>query len=97
MVVGVATISDRPEQLVVFGRQSEHSAEVAVVILGRTYCKVDARFSRIDVGDPLTTSRTVGHAMKATDTGKSLGARIGRALSSLASGLGVIEISVAVE
>src|SRR5262249_16787911 len=37
-----------------------------VALVGKVYCKVDARRHSIEVGDLLTTSSTAGHAMKAT-------------------------------
>ena len=45
----------------------------------------------------LTTSATPGHAMKAGDAAKSLGALIGKALKPLATGRGLIPILVALQ
>lgn len=42
-----------------------------IALIGKVYCKVDAGYGAIAVGDLLTTSPTHGHAMKATDAGKS--------------------------
>jgi hypothetical protein len=46
--------------------------------MGRVYCKVDATYSPIEIGDRLTTSPTPGHAMKAVDPGRAFDAVIGR-------------------
>jgi len=43
-----------------------------IALVGKTYCKVDAECSSIEVGDLLTTSSTIGHAMKAYDPFKAL-------------------------
>ena len=65
--------------------------------MGRVYCKVDANHGAIEVGDLLTTSSTPGHAMKASDPLRSFGAVIGKALSDLKSGTGLIPVLVALQ
>ena len=66
-------------------------------LVGRTWCKVDASYSPIDVGDLLTTSPTAAHAMKATDQRRSFGAVIGKALRPLRAGQGLIPILIALQ
>jgi hypothetical protein len=68
-----------------------------IALLGKAYCKVDARNSPIEVGDLLTTSSTKGYAMKADDHTRVLGASIGKALKGLESGLGLIPILIALQ
>ena len=68
-----------------------------VALMGKVYCKVDAGYSPIDVGDLLTTSPTPGHAMKADDHDKAFGAVIGKALRRLEAGQGLIPILVALQ
>lgn len=68
-----------------------------IALLGKTFCKVDASYAAIDVGDLLTTSETPGHAMKATDTSRSFGAVIGKALRPLSGGQGLIPILIALQ
>lgn len=70
---------------------------VPVALNGKVYCKVDAGFSAIEVGDLLTTSPIVGHAMKATDRSKAFGAVIGKALGSLDTGCGLIPVLVSLQ
>jgi hypothetical protein len=85
---------------VVLGRQpgsSVASAGVAVALIGRVYCKVDAMYGAIDVGDLLTTSPVCGHAMKAADAARSHGSVLGKALRPLANGRGLIPILVALQ
>ncbi|MBI1806970.1 MAG: hypothetical protein HYR76_07965 [Ignavibacteria bacterium] len=65
-----------------------------VAIAGRVYCKADANEAPIEPGDLLTTSSTPGHAMKATDKNRSNGAIIGKAMSSLKKGTGLVLVLV---
>ena len=65
--------------------------------MGKVYCKVDADYASIEVGDLLTTSSTPGHAMKADDPFKTFGAVIGKALRPLKAGRGLIPILVALQ
>ena len=65
--------------------------------MGKVFCKVDAQFGAIAVGDLLTTSATPGHAMKTSDPLKAFGAVIGKALRPLADGKGLIPILIALQ
>ena len=66
-------------------------------MLGKVYCKADAQYGAIEVGDLLTTSPTPGHAMKADDFSRAFGAVIGKALRSLKTGQNLIPILVALQ
>jgi hypothetical protein len=68
-----------------------------VALLGKVYCKVDAQYAPVEVGDLLTTSPTPGYAMKAGDPLKAFGAVIGKALRPLATGQGLIPILIALQ
>jgi hypothetical protein len=68
-----------------------------LALLGKVYCKVDASYAQIELGDLLTTSPTTGHAMKADDPVKALGAVLGKALGALDQGRGLIPILVALQ
>jgi hypothetical protein len=68
-----------------------------LAMVGKVYCRVDAQYSSIEVGDLLTTSPTVGHAMRAVDPLKAFGAVIGKALRPLRAGRGLIPILVALQ
>jgi hypothetical protein len=65
--------------------------------VGKVFCKVDAQYGAIAVGDLLTTSPTLGHAMKATKPHKAFGAVIGKALRPLQDGCGLIPILIALQ
>jgi len=68
-----------------------------IALIGKVYCKVDARFAPVGVGDMLTTSPTAGHAMKADDPHKAFGAVIGKALCPISAGQGLIPILVTLQ
>jgi len=82
---------------IILGKQETDSPRMPIALLGKVYCKVDARYSSIEVGDLLTTSPTVGHAMKADDSVRAFGAVIGKALKSLVAGQGLIPILIALQ
>jgi len=68
-----------------------------VALLGKVYCKADASYAPIEVGDLLTTSPTTGHAMKAADATSAFGSVIGKALKPLESGRGLIPILISLQ
>ncbi len=77
-------------------RPSEHIRQ-PIALLGKVYCKVDAQYGAIAVGDLLTTSPTPGHAMKAIDRDKAFGAVMGKALRPLQEGQGLIPVLIALQ
>jgi hypothetical protein len=72
------------------------SGRCALALAGRAWCKVDASYGPIAVGDLLTSSSTAGHAMKA-DASRASGRVIGKALRAWDSGTGLIPILVALQ
>ncbi|NMC42931.1 MAG: hypothetical protein GYA46_03355 [candidate division Zixibacteria bacterium] len=68
-----------------------------VAISGRVYCLADAGYGPIKPGDLITTSATKGHAMVASDRARAYGAVIGKAMSSLESGRGLVLILVSLQ
>jgi len=66
-----------------------------IALTGKVLCSVDAGYGAVDAGDLLTTSETVGHAMKAADPSRAFGATLGKALEPLRAGSGLIPILVA--
>ncbi|MGA9038947.1 MAG: hypothetical protein WB421_00290, partial [Terriglobales bacterium] len=71
--------------------------EVPMAMVGIVPTKVSAENGPIKRGDLLVTSSTLGYAMKGTDRSKMLGAVVGKALGSLDSGTGVIEVLVTLQ
>ena len=77
------------------GSQADGSYPVA--LSGRVYCWADASNSPIEPGDLLTTSDIPGHAMKVTDYTRAQGAVIGKAMSSLDEGQGLVLVLVTLQ
>ncbi|MGA2664766.1 MAG: hypothetical protein ABSF83_07465 [Nitrososphaerales archaeon] len=97
-VAGVVSGAYRFSPAIVMGRNSgQESGAAPIALVGRVYCKADADFGAIEVGDMLTTSATPGHAMKATDPSRAFGCVIGKALGTLESGQGLVPILVALQ
>jgi hypothetical protein len=96
-VAGVVSGAGNCRPAIVLDRQSSGCDRVPVALLGKVYCKVDAQHAAIDIGDLLTTSPTVGHAMKAADPARSFGSVIGKALRPLAAGQALIPILIALQ
>jgi len=82
---------------ITLGRQNGLHGRLPLALSGKVFCKVDAEYSPVRVGDLLTTSPTTGHAMKAVDRKRSFGAVIGKALNSLTEGSGLIPILVSLQ
>ena len=80
---------------IVLGSRQSQNKRMPVALTGKVFCKVDARYASVSVGDLLTTSPTPGHAMKATDPLQAFGAVIGKALRPLTEGQGLIPILIA--
>jgi hypothetical protein len=68
-----------------------------VALSGRVYCWADASNGPIEPGDLLTTSTLAGYAMKVTDHTKAQGAIIGKAMSSLKEGSGLVLVLVSLQ
>lgn len=68
-----------------------------VALIGRVYCWADASNGPITPGDLLTTSDVPGHAMKVTDHAKAQGAVIGKAMTALKQGKGLVLVLVALQ
>lgn len=93
-VAGVVSGAGEYRHGLVLDKRSKEG-RIPVALMGKAYCKVDARYSPVEVGDLLTTSQTPGHAMKVMDPTRAFGSVIGKALKSLEAGQGVIPILVA--
>ena len=61
---------------------------------GRVYCWADATTAPIVPGDLLTTSNVPGHAMRANDAQMIHGAVIGKAMSPLSEGRGLVLVLI---
>jgi hypothetical protein len=69
----------------------------AVALSGRVYVWADASNGPISAGDLLTTSSHPGHAMKVKDHGKAQGAILGKAMTGLSKGRGLVLVLVTLQ
>jgi len=93
-VAGVVSGAGGLTPAVVLQRLESRRPRSPIALVGKAFCKVDASFGCITAGDLLTTSSTPGHAMKVLDHTRAFGAIIGKALSGLEDGQGLIPILV---
>lgn len=96
-VAGVISGAGDHRPGIVLDRKRSQDRRHPVALLGKAYCKVDAQYAPIKVGDLLTTSPTPGHAMKASDPLAAFGAVIGKALRSLDAGSGLIPMLITLQ
>jgi hypothetical protein len=96
-VAGVVAGAGAYRSGIVLDRRASQVNRKPVALVGKVYCKVDAGYSPIEIGDLLTTSPTAGCAMKADDPLRSFGAVIGKALQPLKEGRSLIPILVALQ
>jgi len=68
-----------------------------VALSGRVWCWCDASDGPIERGDLLTSSDTPGHAMKVTDYDRARGAIMGKAMSPLGKGQGLVLVLVTLQ
>jgi hypothetical protein len=68
-----------------------------VALSGRVYCWADASNGPIEPGDLLTSSNLPGYAMKVTDHAKAQGAIIGKAMTGLKQGKGLVLVLVTLQ
>jgi hypothetical protein len=96
-VAGVVSGAGAYRPGMILGKTPSPGKRVALGLIGKVYCKVDAQYSPIEVGDLLTTSPTNGHAMKATDPLAAFGCVIGKALAPFSQGQGLIPILISLQ
>jgi hypothetical protein len=66
-------------------------------MVGKAACLADARYGPIEAGDLLTSSPTAGCAMRAEDPLRASGATIGKALTPLHEGRGLVEMVISLQ
>jgi hypothetical protein len=96
-VAGVISGAGGYKPAIVLDKQGSRDRRLPVALLGKVYCKADAQYGSIEVGDLLTTSPTPGYSMKASDPVRAFGAVIGKALCPLREGQGSIPILIALQ
>lgn len=71
-----------------------HDGGAPVALMGKVWVQADATTEPIRCGDLLTTSSTPGHASRVVDRQRAFGAVVGKALTPLSSGRGLVRILV---
>ncbi|MDA4115250.1 MAG: hypothetical protein OK442_01690 [Thaumarchaeota archaeon] len=93
----VSSAANLKPAIVLKGAERALRKGVSLAMVGRVYCKADASYGPIRVGDLLTTSPTGGHAMAAMDPARAFGSVLGKALANLERGTGLIPILIALQ
>lgn len=96
-VAGVISGAGDYKPAMVLDKRGTTGNRQPIALMGKVFCKVDARFGAIEIGDLLTTSPTPGHAMKTGDPFKAFGAVIGKALRPITEGQGLIPILISLQ
>lgn len=68
-----------------------------VALTGRVYVRADTSNGAIKPGDLLTTSSAPGRAMKVTDHARAVGAILGKAMTGLSEGQGMVLVLVTLQ
>ncbi len=68
-----------------------------VSLSGRVYVQADTSNGAIQPGDMLTTSSTPGHAMRVSDHARAAGAILGKAMTGLSEGKGMVLVLVTLQ
>jgi hypothetical protein len=76
---------------------SDAKAANPIALTGRVYTYADAFYGPIEPGDLLTTSDTPGHAMKVADFARAQGAILGKAMTSIQEGKGLVLVLVTLQ
>lgn len=96
-VAGVVSGANQLDAGVVLSKDGRTEGTAAVALSGRVWVKCDASEAPIAAGDLLTSAALAGHAMKASDRDRSHGAVLGKAMTSLASGTGMVLVLVSLQ
>ena len=79
------------------GQADVLDGDVPIALTGRVYVRCSAENGPIQPGDLLTTAALEGHAMRASEPMRSFGASIGKALSTLDEGTGLVLVLVSLQ
>jgi hypothetical protein len=93
-VAGVVSGAGNVQPGLTLHQEGVLEGDAVVAIAGRVYVLADASNGPIQPGDMLTTSSRPGHAMKATDLELAQGAVLGKAMTALENGTGLVLVLV---
>jgi hypothetical protein len=93
-VAGVVSGAGGINHGIKMGQDGVMDGDTLVAMTGRVYVKCSAENGAIEPGDLLTTAELPGHAMRADDRDRSFGSVIGKAMTSLEDGAGLVLVLV---
>ena len=93
-VAGIVSGAGGVNPGICLGQEGVMDGETPVAMTGRVYVRASAENGAIQPGDRLTTAGLAGHAMRATDLERSIGSVIGKAMTSLDEGTGLVLVLV---
>ena len=93
-VAGVVSGAGGVRPGLMLGQDELFTGDTKVAMTGRVYVKASAENGAIAPGDRLTTAGLAGHAMRVADGERADGAVIGKAMSSLDEGTGLVLVLV---
>lgn len=97
-VVGVVSGAGGVDTGLLMGQEGTLAhGDVPVALTGRVYVQADAGERAVAPGDLLTTSDVPGHAVAVSDHARAQGAVIGKAMTGLESGRGLILVLVSLQ
>jgi hypothetical protein len=96
-VAGVVSGARDLKAGVVLSEDGITEGTLPIALTGRVWVKCDATRAPIRPGDLLTTSGRAGHAMAATDMRRATGAILGKAMTSLERGTGMVLVLVSLQ
>jgi hypothetical protein len=96
-VAGIVSGANGINPGIALHQQGALDGDQNVALSGRVYVLADASKGAIEPGDLLTTSTTPGHAMKVTNHARAQGAIIGKAMTGLEKGKGMVLVLVTLQ
>ncbi len=96
-VAGIISGANGVNPGISLSQQGVMDGDQNVALSGRVYVQADAANGPIKPGDLLTTSATPGHAMKVSEHSKAQGAILGKAMTALAGGKGMVLVLVTLQ
>lgn len=96
-VAGVTSGAGGYRPAIVLDRRPRNAGHATVALMGKVFCRVDARGGAVHAGALLTTSDRPGHAQLAADRARAPGAVLGKALANLEQGDGLIPVLVTLQ
>ena len=96
-VAGIISGANGVNPGISLSQQGVMEGDQNVALSGRVYVQADAADGPIKPGDLLTTSTTPGHAMRVAEHGRASGAILGKAMTALAEGRGLVLVLVTLQ